>query len=104
MRRVQVEESAAGGVFSDPLFSEMYPHLWEHLTVAQWDDGKPRVLSTLLVLTEGLWKGWLNNKAEGLSAWFSASGFDELLLTIEQSLAEGRVEWRRATPHGGRRK
>lgn len=78
-------------------WSKRYVHLFEFLTADRWDDGSEREPGTLLLCSgEGRIRVWLNNRAEGLSAWLSGSTVTEALGAIEAALASGTVDWRRA--------
>jgi len=78
-------------------FAETYSALWEYLTLTQWPDGKPRVVSTLLVLVQdGMVKGCLNDKAQLRSLWVSGASYTAMLDALEGHLRHNTGDWRRA--------
>jgi hypothetical protein len=89
----------------DEVFAGEYPALWEYLTAAEFPGGKPRQLSTLMVLVEdGVWKGCLNDRALDRSAWASGDSLERVLARLEASLASDSAEWRRRPAGPSKRK
>lgn len=88
----------------DSLFSSKSPALFEYLTEDKWEDGKPRPTATLLVFAEqGVFKACVNDRANGVIAWFSDERFQGLLEAVERGLADGTAEWRASKGATGRR-
>jgi len=82
-----------------------YPCLYEHLAVAQYDDGTARKLSTLtLFVDQGGIKACLNDRDQGLTGWISAESLAGLLDALETALADDRLDWRRSERPGGKGK
>jgi hypothetical protein len=71
------------------------PLLWDMLTDTMWDDGKPRVPSTILLLCDGgSVKLWLNDRATDRTAWIAAECLERAFLALEEGLATCSVMWR----------
>ena len=71
------------------------PHLWEWLTVAEYEDGTARVLPTInLFVDAASIKAFLNDRDQGLSLCVSAGSFTALLEALERVLESGDGEWR----------
>jgi hypothetical protein len=88
----------------DPQFMEM-PCLWEYLTAEKWDDGSARQTSTLLFFVEdGRVKVCLNDRAAGRTAWATGTGFLDAMQSLEAALDGERVEWRKSSPGGARKR
>lgn len=95
---------SAGSVASDPAFASKCPALWEYLTLAVWEDGSVRELSTLILMVEeGRWKACLSDKANDRTAWRTADTLAGLLEALEAGLAGGGLDWRRPKAPPGRR-
>jgi len=91
-----------GPVEPDELAS-LFPALWEYLTVQSWEDGTSREVATIMLFCEASqWKAWLNDRAEGRSAWASGSTAAGALYSLEGALVAGTADWR-ARPAGGGR-
>jgi len=89
----------AGHVGADPSWSSRWPVLASHLFDATFEDGTPRVTSTLMVLAElGVVKVCLNDREEARSAWVSGRTVDEALEALENGLAADSVDWRARQP------
>jgi hypothetical protein len=72
------------------------PHLWEHLTAYQWDDGSFRTPSTLTVFYEGgRCKLCLNNRAECATGWVSGDSLHEAMKAMDEALSLGKLDWRK---------
>lgn len=83
----------------DDLVAKRWPHLGEYLAESAYEDGSPRVTSTLLVFAEdGWWKGCLKDRDNERSLWHSNDTLESLLDGLEELLATGRAEWR-ASPN-----
>jgi hypothetical protein len=93
----------AGPAALDESWDAAFPALYEYLIATTWPDGKPREVSTLLVLAEqGKWKGMLNDRANSRVAWFSGDSVETLLATIDRGLRDGGADWRASRPGGPR--
>lgn len=87
--------------WSDPGFLLEYPALSEYLSVTEWEEGKPRETSTLLLFVEdGRWVVCLNDRAEGRSVFVSGPTFKAVLASLEEGLQEGSLQWRNKTQNG----
>jgi len=74
-----------------------WPEIYHHLVDSVWPDGKARETSSLTVFAEdGLFKVCLNNKAEGFVCFMSGPGFYAVLDALQESLADGSVDWRKS--------
>lgn len=79
----------------DEKFQAEYPALWEFLTLAKGDDGKPRKTATLTIfVADGCFKTSLNDRQEACSCFGSGDSFDEALSVLEASIVDGLAEWR----------
>lgn len=92
-----------GGGMVASAFGEGYPALWEYLTLAAWDDGKPRQTATLTVFCEeGVVKLCLNDRDQDRSGWVSAATVETALERLDADLREDEVDWRRPKGRGGK--
>jgi len=74
-----------------------YPGLWEFLTAERWPDETVRRTGTLLLFwDQGLIKGCLSDREQGLVAFSSAGGVEALLEALEHDLQHDRLDWRAA--------
>lgn len=79
----------------DPGLGAKYPTLWSYLTQSAWDDGSPRVTSSLLVFVQdGIMKGLLRDREAGLCLWVAAPGLSQLLGVLETNLGSSAADWR----------
>jgi hypothetical protein len=91
-------------VVTDAWLAKDCPALHEMLTVTDLGDGKVRQVSTLTIFVEdGLWKGCLNERDQGLTLWSSGDSVEGTLHSLEERLMAPKVDWRRK-PQGGRDK
>jgi hypothetical protein len=82
-------------------WGQLYPAVCEWVCAQNWDDGKPRVPATLLLLVDGDGvKVCLKDREGGRSLWRTAGTIPEALQVLEDTLAEGGVGWRRDTSNG----
>lgn len=83
---------------------ESYPTLAEYLCDTAWEDGKPREVATLLVVTElGAWKACVNDRACARSLWVSAESFAGVLEATEAALCSLSPGWRQVKPYSPRK-
>lgn len=81
--------------FADAHFSKQYPYLHAMLTSQKYEDGTPRITSTLLIFSDnGVLRFCLNDRDNNRSAFFTDSTFEWILEKVEQSVAMGTVEWK----------
>jgi hypothetical protein len=90
---------AAGGALEapleDPTFLKAYPAIAEYMTVSQWEDGKPRKLSTMSwSFQEGRWCVCFVDKDSNRLAFLSSETFTDLLKALEKRLSSDSMEWR----------
>jgi len=83
---------------SDEVFEGFYPKLFAHLTELQWDDGKPRKTSTLMVMAEnGRWKSFLHDRDAKRGFWMTSESWEWLLEQLEAGIESSSTEWRKDT-------
>lgn len=71
------------------------PHLFEHLTLTAYDDGTERVPSTLTIFLDGQgFKACLNDRDQGLTAFYFAESLDGLFSGLEKALAADTLTWK----------
>jgi len=83
-----------------------YPPVWEFLTLTAWEDGAPRECGTILLVCEdGVLKLWLNDKAQGCTAWVSGASLEAAFKAAVAAIEGVGAGWRptRAAPAKGRR-
>lgn len=87
----------------DPM-AKTHPQLWEHLSAETWDDGSPRITTTLFVFMEGFrWKCMLKDRYANCVAFHTAHTLSELLEGLEERLGNGTIDWRADRKPSGRR-
>lgn len=92
-----------------PAFREALPTLYEYLFHEVFDDGTPRVTSSLSIFTEaGALKLALNDREQDLVAFLTIEDVQSGLETLESRLCADSLDWRpsrggRAKKKGGRR-
>jgi hypothetical protein len=90
----RVNDPSHGG-FVDPVFSQEYPTLWDHLTQRKWDDGSERRTSTITLFADGACaKGLLKDRDAGLCLWIAAPTLLGLFEALELALCDAETEWR----------
>lgn len=88
-----------GSAAADVDFRRDYAVLADYLESTVWEDGSPRQSATLLVFCEdGSYKACVSDRAQGRVSFFSATTFAGLLHEVEQGLAGGGADWRKAKP------
>lgn len=81
--------------FSDAEFQRKYPSITEYLFTQKWQDGSPRVTSTLAIFSsEGALKVVLNDRDNNRSAFFCEPTVELALESLEQALSTDRVDWK----------
>lgn len=82
-----------------------YPLLAAHMGDPIYDDGTPRLTSTLLIFAEqGLWKACLSCRDTEEVAFVSASCVRDLLLKLEDGLEADELDWREKKGQDKRRR
>jgi len=75
--------------------SALFPGIWEYLTRLEYEDGKARQVSTVLIFYEdGAAKVCLNDRDTSQVAWSSGGTIQEALEALEAKLQQGHAEWR----------
>jgi hypothetical protein len=88
---------------ADP-WGASFPGLLEMMTLPAMPDGRAREGSTLLVFAaDGVFKGCLNDRDNGLVAWASAGTVQEVLEALERGLQADTLEWRAQKPMARRK-
>lgn len=79
-----------------------FPALHEYMTLKTLADGKTRQTASLTLFCEdGLFKGCLNERDQGVSLWATSATLDELLRTLDALLQSETTPWRKnKAPHG----
>jgi hypothetical protein len=90
------------GVPDVGLLTTMVP-LVEFLGQTKWPDGKERRTGTVMLLHEdGVWKAWLHDRAQGLTAWVSTSTLVDLLPAVAVCIEGEGASWRADKGQGQR--
>lgn len=90
--------STSSGAASCDL-STLFPAVAEFLSQSKWEDGAERVSGTLnLSHEEGVWKGALNDRDQGLYVFVSGKTLTELLGRLDEGIREDNLEWRKSKP------
>lgn len=88
---------------ASPVGLEKSPMFAEWMTLAAFDDGKPRVGPTLTIwCAGGEWKCNLRDRAEGLCLWLSEDTFAKLLKLVEEMCQSAGAPWRVDDPQDAR--
>lgn len=109
MRRAVKRAGSGGGGQLAPApewVAKAVPCLWEFLTDGKWDDGATRQLGTVLLFLDGfVWKCWVNDKAQGRTAFVSGESLLDCLMAVEEGLREDWLDWRQSNhqQRGGKR-
>lgn len=84
--------------------SSSYPALWEFITLTQWEDGTARQPGSVTVfLGHVQLQACITCKESSRVAFVSGRSLEELLLALDQGLADDRLDWRRQRENGGGR-
>lgn len=86
---------AGSSSMSDAVAAESWPLLWSHLTQTAWEDGSPRVTSSLLLFAgDGSLKIMLRDRSQGLCLWIASPSLSDAFTAIELALGDPNTEWR----------
>lgn len=86
---------AGSSSISDAVAAESWPLLWSHLTQTAWEDGTPRVTSSLLLFAgDGSLKIMLRDRSQGLCLWIASPSLSDAFTAIELALGDPNTEWR----------
>lgn len=104
VRKLQAETAGSSSASSvDVEMRAVMPALHDYLTLEAYDDGTPRQKATLTIFREdGLWKGCLNEKDQGLVLFVAEGRISSVLEALELLLQEDRPPWRRSTTKGSK--
>lgn len=97
LKKVKVEEQAVAAARSKEWsrWKQDHPALAEYMETEVWEDGAPRLTSTLLLfLDQGAVKACLNDRETERTLWVTAGSIEEAIDVLEASLAGGTAEWR----------
>lgn len=84
-------------------FARTFPCLHEWLTLEAWDDGAPRVTSSLtLFLDEGRVKACLSDRHQQRVAFVSGWTVSDALAALEEGLLGLSLDWRPGRKENGR--
>lgn len=79
----------------DEDFARLYPTITDYLASIRWDDGSPRVASTLTVfLQDGGVKVAVNDKDGDRGLFVTAESLEEALALAERALQADNPPWR----------
>lgn len=95
-KAVQAVERAKAAASEEAVkWAEAHPAIVEYMTLDVMDDGSPRVTSMICMFHEnGLYKGALQDRQEGVSLWAAAQSIPEVLDALEARLQAGDGDWR----------
>lgn len=87
--------TAGSRSMSDPAAVAETPSLWAYLTQSAWEDGTPRLTSSLLLFEQdGFLKVMLRDRENGLCLWVAAPNLSSAFAAVELALSDPTVEWR----------
>lgn len=87
--------------WDDESFAKAYPTITEMLYATRYEDNTVRTTSTLLVFCDnGVLRICLNDRDNVRSAFFTGVTFEGALLSAENALAAGLVEWKSKAGYG----
>ena len=87
--------TAVGNLGAEDATFGFCPALLSYLRDTKYDDGSPRIPSTLSVFIEdGRWKAAVNDKDMHRSCYTAADDFEGLLKSLDTQLAADTAEWR----------
>lgn len=80
---------------TDPGFAGSYPILWSYLTQNRWQDGSPRLTSSLLLFADdGVLKAMLRDREAGLCLWIAGATVSGLFDALEAAVSDAKADWR----------
>jgi len=86
-------------------FQAQYPSVWEHLASLHYDDGTPRLPSTLTLFVDaGAVKACLNDRDQGVTGWAAGDSVSTCLMALERALQADTVDWRAAKANKGKKR
>lgn len=86
---------AKGGKATDKWLMTAFPAIWDFLTDQSETDGKPRQTTTFLFFVQdGQFKVCVKDRQNGLQAFVSASGAQDVVEAIEAGLRNATLDWR----------
>lgn len=87
--------TAGSRSMSDPVAVDATPRLWAYLTQSLWEDGTPRLTSSLLLFEQdGFIKVMLRDRENGLCLWVASPNLSDSFAAVELALSDPTVEWR----------
>lgn len=93
-KRVLTPETAPGKIMPGKM-GLACPLLFEHLALLAYEDGTERVPSTLTIFLDGHgFKACLNDRDQGLTAFYFAESLDGLWSGLEKALAADSLTWK----------
>jgi hypothetical protein len=106
MKRPEPSQAGApGGVqeFPDEVWRNKLPTVCEYLSHDQWDDGKPRELSTVAIkLVDGRVTAVMNDPELRRSLYVSGPDVLKAMASLERALASPNADWRAWKGVGGK--
>jgi hypothetical protein len=90
------QPDGSGGAPAKGLLAD-YPLLWEMMTADQYDNGKKRKRTTVLLMCDGpVFKILVLDKDKNEQAWAADESMDACLRQVEELLAAGSLSWQQA--------
>jgi len=81
---------------NDPGSKADFPSLFAYLSDDQWEDGSPRMRSTLIIFCEGdTFKACLTDKDNDLTLWAASRTLVDLFGSLEGRLGDPEADWRK---------
>lgn len=96
-KKEKKREAQSSRAAEDQDLCERFPTLYDYLTATVYDgpDGGPRQVCTLLVFcADGVFKGCLRDRDEGICLWAAGRTLGDLLRVFEDDLANDTGVWR----------
>lgn len=82
-------------VAADEDFTGLYPQLWAFLTQTRWEDGTPRLPSTVSIfLQHGKWTACLTEKNWGYILFATAERLEAIWEALDARLSDPKADWR----------
>lgn len=101
-RRAEATRNGTFDVERDDLeFYQRFPAVAEYLCHSRWENGEKRETTTFMVFFEdGVFKCWIHDRALKQSAFVQGRTMQELVVSLEDSLAHDLCVWRADRPGG----